>query len=173
MAPFLDYYDLADPLILPIRGTAYQIPPATAEAVVRWRVYSALLERLRAGESVTISDEQMIDDEEFQRMFLGAALDQMRADEIHPGVIEHAATTALADTMHGRDAAEVVWNSIDPKASKLVPPPVPETDSTPSTNTAEATTTNSPARTSGTKPRRKSPQRAGQRTGAKSSNTST
>jgi hypothetical protein len=171
--PFADYYALADPLVLPIRGKAYQIPPATAEAVVRWRVYSALLERLRAGEQVVIPDEQIISDEDFQRMFLGDALDQMRADEIHPGVIEHAATTSLADTMAGRDAAELVWNSIDPKASKLATTPAPATDSKPSTSTAAATTTSSPARTTGTKSRQKSQRPAPPRTGAKSSSTST
>lgn len=171
--PFADYYELADPLVLPIRGKAYQIPPATAEAVVRWRVYSAQLERLRAGEKIVIADDQIISDDDFKRMFLGSALEEMLADDIHPAVIEHAATTALADTMAGREAAELVWNSIDPKASKPGQPPAPETDSAPSTSTAEASTTSSRARTSGTRSRPKSQRPARPRTGAKSSGTST
>jgi len=139
---FRDYYELADPLVLPIRGKAYEIPPATASSVVRYRKYMGLVERVQAGEDgVEITDDDRIGDEEYQRMFLGAALDEMRADGIHPGVIEHAANTAMGDTMGGREVAERMWNSVDPKASKPEPKPAPETDSTPSPSTDEATTT--------------------------------
>ncbi|PCN47011.1 hypothetical protein Csp2054_14305 [Curtobacterium sp. 'Ferrero'] len=139
---FRDYYELADPLVLPIRGKGYEIPPATASAVVRYRKYQGLIERLQAGEEgVVITDADRITDDEYQRMFLGSALDEMRADGIHPGVIEHAATTAMGDAMAGREVAERMWNSIDPKASKPEPTPAPETDSTPSPSTDEATTT--------------------------------
>ncbi|MGN8049547.1 DUF7426 family protein [Curtobacterium sp. 22159] len=171
---FRDYYELADPLVLPIRGKAYTIPPATAGDVVRWRRFTEKVEQIAAGATdVTITEDEAISDEQYQRMFLGSALDEMRADGIHPGVIEHAATTAMGDTMAGREAAERMWNSIDPKASKPEPTAAPEKDSTPSPSTGAASSTSSRARTSGTRSPRKSQAGGRQRAGAKSSPGST
>lgn len=169
-----DYYDLVEPLVLPIRGKRYEIPPATASDVLRFRNFAAKVEQRQAGATdVVITPEESVSDEEYQRIFLGAALDEMRADGLHPGVIEHAATTAMGDVMSGREVAELMWNSVDPKASKSATTSAPEKASTPSPSTDAASTTSSPARTSGTKSRRKSPASGSQRTGAKSSPGST
>jgi hypothetical protein len=138
--PFRDYYELADPLVLPIRAKNYEIPPAAADDIVRWRRFTDKMNEARES-GVQISAEDVILTEDYLRMFLGTTLDEMRADGVHPGVIEHAASTSLTDTMAGRDAAERVWNSIDPKASSPATPPVAEMASTPSTSTDEATTT--------------------------------
>lgn len=134
---FRDFYDIVEPLVLPIRGKAYEIPPASASGVLRYRVFMGKVER---GE--TVEAHEVIRDEAYFALFLGSVLDQMREDGIHPGAIEHAANTAMIDTLAGREAALISWNSRDPKAPIPVPMTVPEeTDSTPSTSTDEATTT--------------------------------
>ena len=137
---FRDYYELADPLVLPIRTKTYEIPPAAAGDIVRWRRFADKMAEARTT-GVQLADEDVILTEDYLRMFLGSALDEMRADGVHEGVIEHAAATSSTDTMAGRDAAERVWNSIDPKASTTATPAAVETGSTPSTSTDEATTT--------------------------------
>jgi hypothetical protein len=137
---FRDYYELADPLVLPIRAKNYEIPPAAADDIVRWRRFVDKMNEARES-GVQISPDDVILTEDYLRMFLGTTLDEMRADGVHPGVIEHAAATASTDTMANREAAERVWNSIDPKASTTATPAAVETGSTPSTSTDEATTT--------------------------------
>ncbi|GAA3330664.1 hypothetical protein HP467_07220 [Curtobacterium albidum] len=133
---FRDYYELAEPLVLPIREKEYEIPPATASDVLRYRIY---MEKLEAG---TLQPEERIDDEDYLVTFLGTALLDMRADKVHPGVIQHAAQTALAEALAGREIAEVVWNAADPKAQNaLLQAGLLARASTPSTSTDEATTT--------------------------------
>ncbi|MFJ3029820.1 hypothetical protein ACIPEQ_13335 [Curtobacterium sp. NPDC087080] len=136
MTAFRDFYDLVEPLVLPIRGKDYEIPPASASRVLRYRNFMGKVE---AGQPV--EPHERVLDEEYFEIFLGSALVQMREDGIHPGAIEHAANTAMIDTIGGREAAEIAWNSRDPKAAIPVPIQVPETASTPSPSTDEATTT--------------------------------
>lgn len=136
MTTFRDFYDIVEPLLLPIRGKEYEIPPASASRVLRYRNFMGKVE---AGQPV--EEYERIADEEYFEIFLGSALVQMRDDGIHPGAIEHAANTAMIATLAGREAAEIAWNSRDPKAAIPVPIQVPETDSTPSPSTDEATTT--------------------------------
>ncbi|WIA99747.1 hypothetical protein [Curtobacterium sp. MCBA15_012] len=133
---FRDYYELADPLVLPIREKKYEIPPAVASDVLRYRIYLAKLE---AGE---LTEADRIDDEDYLVTFLGTALGDMRADGVHPGVIAHAAQTALAEAFAGREIAETVWNAADPKAQNaLLQAGLLARVSTPSTSTDEASTT--------------------------------
>lgn len=135
---FRDFYDIVEPLVLPIRGTAYEIPPASASSVMRYQSY---MQKVRAGQPV--DEHEIIRDEEYFGIFLGSALVQMRDDGIHPGAIEHAANTAMIDTIGGREAALIAWNSRDPKAQLPMPDPVSEseTDSKPSPSTDGASTT--------------------------------
>lgn len=134
---FRDFYDIVEPLVLPIRGKAYEIPPASASRVLRYRRFMGLVESGQPFE-----DYEKVGDEEYLEIFLGSVLGEMRTDGLHPGVIEHAANTAMVDTLGHREAALAAWNSRDPKAPIPVPVMAPEeTDSTPSTSTDEATTT--------------------------------
>jgi hypothetical protein len=136
MTVFRDYFELVEPLVLPIRGKAYTIPPPSAEDVVRWRT---VYDKLSAKEP--LAEGEGIPDDELRRMFLGDVAEQMRADGVRDEVLSHVMTTAMAEAMGGRALAEVVWNSADPKARAPLPTPSSETDSTPSPSTDEASST--------------------------------
>jgi hypothetical protein len=153
--PFPDYFDLVEPLILPIRGKQYRIRAVSALDMARWTKFRAdVAPRLQAGE--TVSDDERISDDEFYRMFLGDALDEMRADGVLPAVILHAARTAHTDALHGREVAETVWADTDPKAPEQAPkPPRKPTDRKPSRSTAAAAKTPRRASSSGTTSRSK------------------
>jgi hypothetical protein len=155
--PFADYFDLVDPLILPIRGKQYRIPPVAADNMARWTTFrSDTLPRIQAGE--TVPDSEIVTDDDFFRMFLGDAYEQMRADSVRLDVILHAARTAHTDALHGRDVAELVWADTNPKAPAAPPQTAPTKpkDRKPSRSTAAAGSTRRRASTSGTTSRTKS-----------------
>lgn len=148
--PFKDYYEVIDPLELPIRGKIYRIPAVPFKDMERWKRYRAAL---AAG---SVPDDEKLTNEDFYRLFLGPVHDEFMADGVHPDVAAHAVATALAEAEFGREYAEKVWANPGPKVS-TPQPTVPEKGkgSTRSRSTAAASTTKRPARTSGTKPRPK------------------
>lgn len=91
-------------LVLPFdENVSYEIPPVTAENGAKFRVEQA------AGRS--------IEGEEYYRMFLGEAYDDMIADGVDDQFVMRAAFTALADHQAGRAVAAIVWETGgDPKA---------------------------------------------------------
>jgi hypothetical protein len=103
---FKDYSELADPLVLPINGKTYTIPAVgLADGIKLMAVFS--------GEE----DAPTIPDEEFNRILLGSAYEEMLADNVPGPAVVRAALTALADFQKGRATAEILWETGgDPKA---------------------------------------------------------
>jgi hypothetical protein len=107
MDNFKDYSELVEPLVLPIAGKQYTIPPVGAADGIRFNL----------AVDPTTNTATSISDDEFMRMFLGDALDEMVADNVPSPAMMRAAMTALADFQRGRSVAEVVWETgADPKA---------------------------------------------------------
>lgn len=111
MSDFSDFNDLFDPLVLPIGGKDYTVPPVSFEAGVR------------INGIVDGTDE--LTDEEFFRLILGPAFDEMLADSVPSVAITRAGQAALADFKYGRRMAVVMWKTGgDPKAvESLASPP--------------------------------------------------
>lgn len=139
--PFRAFKDITDPLVLPYdENTAYVIPPVTAEDGSKFRVAQA--------------EGRSIEGEEYFRMFLGEAYDEMIADGVDDQFVLRAAFAALADHQAGRAVAAIVWETGgDPKAvaDLTAIPPLQNRDSRRSNSTGAAKKTKV-ARTSGTKP---------------------
>ncbi|PRB01749.1 hypothetical protein [Microbacterium sp. MYb64] len=106
---FNDFNDLYDPLVLPINGKQYTIPPASFEAGVRI--------------NGIVGGAEKMGDEEFYRLVLGSAFDEMRIDDVPATAIDRAGKTALADFQVGRSMAEIMWKTGgDPKAIQEMAP---------------------------------------------------
>jgi hypothetical protein len=104
---FKDYSELVDPLVLPIGGKEYTIPPVGAADGIRFAT----------SIDPNLPDAEPISDDEFMTMFLGPAYDDMLADNVPSPAMMRAAMTALAEHQRGRSVAEVVWETgADPKA---------------------------------------------------------
>jgi hypothetical protein len=103
---FKDYSELADPLKLPINGKTYTVSAVgLADGIKLMAVFS--------GEE----DAPTIPDEEFNRILLGSAYEEMLADNVPGPAVVRAALTALADFQKGRATAEILWETGgDPKA---------------------------------------------------------
>jgi hypothetical protein len=99
MADFADITEHLVPLVLPMQGKRYTIPP------LPWDVSM----RFAAGIDQATIDEMGA--EEFQRTFLGDAYDQMVADNQPRIYVMRAALTALTEHTGGRQAAEAMWAS--------------------------------------------------------------
>lgn len=107
MTQFKDFSELVDPLVLPINGKQYTIPPVGAKDGIRFT--------LSADPKAT--DVPPISDAEFFRIFLGATYDEMVEDNVPGSAVTRAAAVALADFQRGRAVAEVMWETgADPKA---------------------------------------------------------
>lgn len=103
--PFEDYTEFIEPLVLPIRGKGYTVPPMSLEAGLRLKPF--LEGKIPEG----------ITDDELAHLTLGAAYDEMVADTVPPAAIQRAMLTALAEYQSGRGAAEILWRTGgDPKA---------------------------------------------------------
>lgn len=138
--PFRAFTELTKRLVLPFdENISYEIPPVTAENGAKFRVEQA------GGRS--------IEGEEYYRMFLGEAYDEMIADGVDDQFVMRAAFTALADHQAGRAVAAIVWETGgDPKAvaDLTAIPQFQNRASRRSSNTGAAKKTKA-ARTSGTR----------------------
>jgi hypothetical protein len=106
LSKFVDYLELADPLILPIHGKDYTIPPVGMADGIK---FAALLK-----DGATDTD---IDDDGWMRAVLGTAYDVMLEDDVPFPAVARAAAAAMADFTAGRAMAEVMWaTGGDPKA---------------------------------------------------------
>jgi len=127
---FEDYEKVADPLVLPIAGKKYRIPEVglkdglkfnlDAEATAKAQEAVAAAEKAGDAEAAAKAAEQIppqMGDEEFLRMFLGSAYDEMVADNVPGPSALRAAITAMTDFQKGRQMAEIMWaTGGDPKA---------------------------------------------------------
>lgn len=127
MSDFSDFNDLYDPLVLPINGKSYTIPPVSFEAGVRI--------------NGIVDGTDSLGDEEFFRLILGDVFDTMLTDKAPLAAISRAGQTALADFKYGRAMAEIMWKTGgDPKAVKSLAP-APNRAAKRSKSTAAATKT--------------------------------
>ncbi len=138
---------LEEPLILPIGGKKYTVPPVDAVSGVR------LSETLFAAQTDT-SNPDVEDDTELDiyKQTLGAAYDEMIADNVPFPALMRAGKTAMYDFIAGREVAERYWNTGSIKAGEPAGK-VPQ-DRKPkktSTSTGAAKKTPSRASTTGTK----------------------
>ncbi len=103
--PFKDYAQVAEPLELPINGKTYKIPPVS------------LPDGIKLADVIDPDSDTTVSDEEFNRLLLGDALDEMRADHVTPAAINRATLAALGDWQKDRATAEIMWETGgDPKA---------------------------------------------------------
>lgn len=112
MPEFTDFNDLYDPLVLPINGKQYTIPPVSFAAGVKI--------------NGIIDGVEKLGDEEFYRLLLGSVFDELLSDEVPSTAIDRVGKTALADFQVGRSMAEIMWKTGgDPKAIESLTPPKP------------------------------------------------
>jgi hypothetical protein len=135
---FEDYQQVADFLTLPINGKKYRIRPVGMADGVRFKA-------VRSGEL-----DEIIDDVEFNRIFLGDSYHEMVADNVPKDALERASLTALADFEIGRGTAEIIWKTGgSPKAIQQY---LSEMKMTSLLSTGEAVTTPTPDFSNDTKP---------------------
>lgn len=139
MSDFKDFNELFDPLVLPIGGKEYRIPPVSAPAGMKF--------------NAAINGETKMPDIEFLPGFLGDAYQEMLDDGVSYTAIRRAAMTALADFQTNRSAALIMWETGgDPKAmTEHLQSNAPNRAARRSKPTAAANTTKRPGSTSGTK----------------------
>jgi len=154
---FKAYEDFAEePLALPVNGKTYIVPELGIDAGLK-------IAGVFAGTDTSLNKAPI---EDAAKLLLGGLWDEMKADGVPLNAAMRVFYTVLADVQEGRAVAEGVWESgFDPKAlaefaerkaNELNPP---NRASRRSSNTGAARKTPSPASTSGTKPRKATPQR--------------
>lgn len=102
--PFEDYSELvAGPIVLPINGKKYTIPPVSAEAGVE------LLDVLRNpdGETAKKQDEEGM--HSIRRLLTDAVVDKMLKDDVPYEAMLRASIVQMADFLYGREDAEEAW----------------------------------------------------------------
>jgi hypothetical protein len=147
---FQEFNDLVDRLVLPINGKEYTIPEITVEGRIRW-------EQAQAEPPEGETGPPPLTDPEFERIFMGDVLEQMRADNVPARAVDRALSTAVTYALAGKDSAQIFWETGGhPKAlEKYVREHLPNRASRRSTSTGAASTTRSRKRGSGTKSRKK------------------
>jgi hypothetical protein len=148
---FEDYEKVADPLILPIAGKKYRIPEIGIADGIKFNLDAEKL--AQAVEARKTNPDAPVpapmDDEAFLRMFLGAAYDEMVANNVPGQAMVRAAMTSLTDFQKGRGMAEIMWaTGGDPKAVERYLTPNRATRR--STSSGAGKKTPRPASTSGT-----------------------
>jgi hypothetical protein len=98
MTTFKDLAEILEPLVLPIRGKEYTIPPLS----------------FQDGERVNaiVDGSEKLTDEEFYRLLLSDAMfDELIADGAPARGIDRIARTALTDYKFGRELALIMWET--------------------------------------------------------------
>lgn len=161
---FKDFTQVCSPpLVLPINGKDYTIPP------------------VGIADGLRLETEELSNDETFT-LVLGAAGEQMRTDNVPAEAYSRAFMAALADHQVGRAAAEAVWETgaVPKSLAEMVKEAAERqsTDSPPSPNSASASktprrgssrATTSPSGTRRSAATRQPPARATRSRGSKSS----
>lgn len=108
----------SDFLKLPIGGRIYGIPPIGAKS--KARLVLALDETqaaIKKAKGDLAKVREPLTPEEFQRLCLGVAYDEMYDGDVPDGALTRAAMTALVDVQRGRADAEAFWKTgITPEA---------------------------------------------------------
>lgn len=111
-----DWRDVRVPLVLPINGTEYRVPPVSIEtgALLKWSASDD-------PEVAADAKDRLGTDEEFYARILGSVYEQMIADDVPQLALDRAVATAVTDHQFGRVAAEMMWKSGgDPEALAAV-----------------------------------------------------
>jgi hypothetical protein len=147
---FQEFNDVVDHLILPINGKEYTIPEITVEGRIRWE---------QAQAETPEGEEPLppLTDDEFEHIFMGNVIDEMRADNVPARALDRALSTAVTYALAGKDSAQIFWETGGhPKAiEKYVREHLPNRASRRSQSTGAASSTRSRKRGSGTKSRKK------------------
>lgn len=147
--PLKAYEEFAEePLAFPIAGKTYTVPTVSFRDGIK-------LQRVLSGEDKSLNDAPA---EEAWRLVLGAAYDEMVADNVPMEALSRAGLAALSDFQFGRESAERVWESgLDPKAlqAALAAAEKPSPASKRSRSTASATRTRKRASSPSTTSRKK------------------
>lgn len=107
---FKNFEEITAPLVLPIGPKEYTIPSIGIADGIR------LTDHLSPD-----SKEPPMTNEQFRRLILGSAYDEMIADNAPSLAVALAAQTALVDHQTGRAAAEIFWETGgDPKGMTKV-----------------------------------------------------
>ncbi|MBO1739665.1 hypothetical protein [Leifsonia sp. TF02-11] len=144
---FKEFEEIVEPLVLPIAGKKYTVPSI------------GIADGIRLAANIDPkSTEQPLTNDEFRRITLGTALEEMIADNVPSLAVALAAQTALVDYQTGRAAAEIFWETGgDPKGmSRKVDEARAALTAAAMTPPAAARTTRRRATGSGTKTSRKS-----------------
>ncbi|SNS43745.1 hypothetical protein SAMN06309944_0254 [Micrococcales bacterium KH10] len=140
---------LEEPLVLPIGGKKYVVPPVDAISGIR---LSETFYAARTGkENTDVDDDTELD---IYKQALGTAYDELVADKVPFPALVRAGKTAMYDFLAGRSTAEKFWNTGalgEPVATQEVAPAKKT-----SKRTGAASKTPSRASTTGTKSRPKS-----------------
>jgi len=96
------YEDIIGPLIIPVRGKEYTLPPISLADGLRMHAAAS------RGEEISLKD--------LNDIILGETKDAMLADGVPPSVIDRAFWVGLTDFQQGREAAEQIWEHGVPKA---------------------------------------------------------
>jgi hypothetical protein len=122
-----------EPLVFPINGKTYTLPPIGIEDGIR----------IAEGVSGKNEEFQNLRADELWRLLLGPLWDQMIADGVPLRAATRAGVTALADYQYGRTMAEAAWASgANPEALQkyLTEKLAPNRAARRSTSTAKAST---------------------------------
>lgn len=140
---FRDYTEFAardDALVLPYKGKGYRIPDVGIKT-------AAILHGISSG---TEQPPQEWSGEQFYRVLLGDAYDEMLDDNVPVPFVQRATTTAWTDVVKGRVAAVAMWEmGDDPEAWAAVtaaPQESPEPSSSAGSGAAKATARRSASR---------------------------
>lgn len=153
--PFRDYSEFAKPpIVLPVNGKTYTLPPIGAQLGIL--LLSAINGDRHATQTLGTSMS-------LWRQVLGPVYDEMLADNVPLDVVARAGFTAMADFQYDRATAERVWESeLNPEAAAALAAATrePRKASQQSPSTAAASKTPSPASTTGTTSPTGSPRKA-------------
>lgn len=140
-----------EPLIFPVKGKMYEIPPVGYLKGLR---LSAML----AGTDKTMSAESP---DVLWEFVLGDVWAQMKADDAPMEAMNRVAFATLTDFRFGREAAEKVWESgIPPEALAAIQAAIQATEQPKQPDMVAATKTSSRVSTSGTSSRKTSTRKA-------------
>ncbi|QWT24939.1 hypothetical protein KPL76_06170 [Subtercola sp. PAMC28395] len=101
-----DYQEFtAGPLVLPVNGKNYTVPPLSIEAGIRF-------DELASGRD---HDAAQAAPNELWKLVLGPLWEVLLSDGVPSKALERIGLTAVADHQYGRDMAEATWEAgVDP-----------------------------------------------------------
>lgn len=119
MSQLRDFKDfITDPLVLPIMGKNYTVPPLTARSGLHLALLAEKIDALASG-SPNLDLEAFTDEgeEDLYRHALGTLYDELIDDDVPFTALRLAGMVAFVDAIRGRDYAVALWQSVGDAAS--------------------------------------------------------